>query len=498
MSKDRWNPLREQLDTLAGKAEHEIDRDRRASRLGAILRAHVWKPAALMLLLLALQLVGRASQSELLRFGLPVLAILAIGAFLVPVLANLFAYARARVGRQKAIGEWDRQLGLRDRLTAADEFLGREVRTPFMEAAVADADAHIKLAREAELRFAPHPTEARALVLPSLTAASLLLIGLWLGGWTAEVVSAPDEVTVDLPLGAEAQEVVPDGELPVREPEVAPEGQEGQARPPEEESTSEAHAADSSQEEEQKETKGATGSGRSSEAQSSTGAGSAQGTPSKQGQISKAGDKKTASKKKKNKPKPPPKNDDKAKKNDEQESGSTAGRGSSRGSNKNPAASDWASKDHVNTPDDSDLEEENEVEDEEEEQEARGGMQPSLRDRKPPVSRDLSIGFGNQPSPDAKGRGGPSQPKKSRGTASLVLGVPIPDRVKGQPNPGKTKITQERVQPRAEPASDIAAESRRTRATPTSALRRQELEPWMRTLVRDWFLQKRNKEQAQP
>ena len=34
--------------------------------------------------------------------------------------------------------------------------------------------------------------------------------------------------------------------------------------------------------------------------------------------------------------------------------------------------------------------------------------------------------------------------------ASLVLGVPIPDRVKGRPGPGRTKITQERVEPEAE------------------------------------------------
>ena len=52
----------------------------------------------------------------------------------------------------------------------------------------------------------------------------------------------------------------------------------------------------------------------------------------------------------------------------------------------------------------------------------------------------MQIGFGNRPSPDANGRGGPSQAKKSRGTASLILGVPIPDHIKGQPNPGKTKI----------------------------------------------------------
>ena len=77
------------------------------------------------------------------------------------------------------------------------------------------------------------------------------------------------------------------------------------------------------------------------------------------------------------------------------------------------------------------------------------GLQPNMRDRRPAANRDLTIGFGNEPNPDANGRGGPSEQKKSRGVASLVLGVPIPDHVKGPPNPGRTKITQERVQPRA-------------------------------------------------
>ena len=175
-------------------------------------------------------------------------------------------------------------------------------------------------------------------------------------------------------------------------------------------------------------------------------------------------------------------------KRNEEDSGSTAGRGSSKGSNKNPAASSWSSKDQVTTEDDQEIEEDEETEDEEEEQEARGGVQPSLRDRKPPVSRDLRIGFGNMPNPDANGRGGPSQMKKSRGTASLVLGVPIPDRVKGQPNPGKTKITQERIEPKAEETERLSAEARRARAAPVGYSSRPELTPWMRELVRTYFL----------
>ena len=114
-------------------------------------------------------------------------------------------------------------------------------------------------------------------------------------------------------------------------------------------------------------------------------------------------------------------------------------------------------------------------------------MQPHLRDRRPPVNRDLGIGFGNQKNPDANGRGGPSEMKKSRGTASLVLGVPIPDRVKGQPNPGKTKITQERVEPQAESVAGANASARSPRGAPIGHVANPELAPWMRDLVRAYF-----------
>ena len=175
------------------------------------------------------------------------------------------------------------------------------------------------------------------------------------------------------------------------------------------------------------------------------------------------------------------------KKQPSEESGATAGRGSSRGSNKNPANTDWASKDQVTNPEDEGVDDDQEIEDEEEEQESRGGIQPNLRDRKPPVNRDLRIGFGNNKNPDANGRGGPSEQKKSRGVASLVLGVPVPDRIKGQPNRGKTKVTQERIEPKPEDASSIAAQDRAQRDQPIGSVVRYDLKFWMQRLVRQYF-----------
>ena len=146
------------------------------------------------------------------------------------------------------------------------------------------------------------------------------------------------------------------------------------------------------------------------------------------------------------------------------------------------------------TPEDDDSDEEDEVDDEEEEQESRGGVQPNMRDRRPPVNRDLQIGFGNaRPNPDANGRGGPSGQKKSRGVASLVLGVPIPDRVNGQPNKGRIRITQQRITPEAEQSDAVAAEDRTARQGPVGPIADPDFSPWLHDLVRRYFLQRRAK-----
>ncbi len=113
----------------------------------------------------------------------------------------------------------------------------------------------------------------------------------------------------------------------------------------------------------------------------------------------------------------------------------------------------------VEREDDLDSEDE-EVEDEKEETEQRGGVVPTKRDRRQAASRELTIS-GNGPPSD--GRGGPTPPKKSRGTASLVLGIRMPDQVRGRPNPGTAKTSIEPVPPTpadapARPASPAIAD----------------------------------------
>ena len=91
------------------------------------------------------------------------------------------------------------------------------------------------------------------------------------------------------------------------------------------------------------------------------------------------------------------------------------------------------------------------VEDQQEMSVHRGGIQPFLKDRNQAPSRELGISS-DQGKPGS-GRGGPSLPKKSRGTASLVLGIAIPDFVKGRLGPGANKVTHERSAPQTNPSS---------------------------------------------
>ena len=400
----------------------------------------------------------------------------------------------ARAARAAALFAADRQLGLEERLVAADTFLQRRELSGFERAAIEDAAARSRAALDAAFSQAPeHVPLARPIFGWSLLMTALVGISVWVAHLAPRDLSAAALADTQLavagaPVDAVAKDEVNPGSDRSEEPQ-----------PPEPEPRVSVKSAESKRAETApelsevvKESRGKTGSGRSSGAQSTSAASESQSAPSSKGQESEQSaappkalpKSQPKPKAQKDTPQPPPENDD-------EESGATAGKGSSKGSNKNPTASDWKSKDQVTDTDDQEVEADEEVDDDEEEQENRGGVQPSLRDRRPPVSRDLTIGFGNRPNPDANGRGGPSEQKKSRGVASLVLGVPVPDRVKGRPGPGPTKVTQERIEPEAEEATSAAAGSVTPRSQPLDAHRAPDLEPAMRELVRRYFLARR-------
>ena len=69
--------------------------------------------------------------------------------------------------------------------------------------------------------------------------------------------------------------------------------------------------------------------------------------------------------------------------------------------------------------------------------------------------------------------------------------VPIPDRIKGQPNPGPTRITQERVEPSPEAHDPVPARGRNERSLPVGGTTRPTapgpIEPWMNQLIKRYL-----------
>ncbi|QDU66128.1 hypothetical protein [Engelhardtia mirabilis] len=428
-------------------------------------------------------------------------AIVVLTALALPLVAAATASARAwtrPVQRDQALGQVDRQLGLKDRLVTADEFLRSGRSGPFERAAIADAAAHLAraLAQAVVLEVRPWNVARRAAGCGALGAVALAAF-LWLAA--RPVTSAGGLQTEEVVAAAAGPALTPADEPVQDEPEraVAPEDERPTDPPrPRESRAGERPASAPTPElsDVVKESAGKSGAGRSAGALSSSSASQSRSAPSTQGQASKPSERKLEAKPSQAKRPEPEEAPEPPESKEDDESGATAGRGASKGSNKNPTASDWRSRDQVTNEDDQDIDDDEDTADDEEEQESRGGVQPNLRDRRPPVSRDLQIGFGNRANPDANGRGGPSQPKKSRGVASLVLGVPIPDRVKGRPGPGPTKITQERIEPEGEEAVAIEASARTPRRGPAGRLSSPDLEPALRDLVRAYFLTLRSHE----
>ncbi|MEZ5980626.1 MAG: hypothetical protein R3F34_20785 [Planctomycetota bacterium] len=495
--------LHGELDRLAERTAHDLAQ-RRAVRVASreTVRALplLLVVPGLVILYRGIEWLGRetvpAAEPRGLLTGTLAFALLAILPVAAWVAYRWWSTLGRRASRERALAVLDRHLGLADRLSTADEFIELDARGPFELAAIEDAGSAARRARGAvlpEVVYAPR-FERSGL----LTIAAALLLCLGAAAFRFDVVERdrPDDPDRDrvaaLDGGAAAERSAREAAGDEDVPEVTTEEpRERKPRPPQDAMRADAQAT--TVPEQIKKGEGTTREGQSSDAQSASGSGQAKGSPSNQEQKSLGESKPKKEPDKPSKPSEPKKDEEQAPKTADEDSGSTAGRGAAKGSNKNSVASPWSSKDHVDTPEDEEIEDDDEFEDDAEEQKSRGGMQPNLRDRRPPVSRDLSIGMGNRPSPDANGRGGPSDQKKSRGTASLVLGVPVPDRVKGQPNRGKTKITQERIEPRAENSDPVVAGDRAPSTTPIGSVPSPFVSPRVRETVRQYFLELRER-----
>jgi len=467
------------LDTIAANAREHLRRE----RFGEAFAHAVQSGIPLLPAGAGLALVLRG-------FGAPVDAIATIGLTVLPFAAWIalrpLETLRVPVTRGAALGRVDRELDLHDRLRTADEFLDLPERGGFMQAAIADAMPHLEAARAIELPDRGARPERRGPV--AITSAFvLLLIALQLTPAPDIVKTDINNLRADLAQGdAEraADRSFPERKTPAR-PEPSSKGEPPGGAAQQREAIEQAGVRDKT--ERGSAATGRTaktgGSGAQARSADATGAPSAAGRASVK-KLQQTPKPSKSRRKKKRKP-----GEASARKPPKRDSGATSGSARSSGSSKNPTASDWKTRD---TPPDQmeDPEaDDEEVDDESEDSESRGGMQPNLRSRKPPVNRDLGIGFSNRANRRSNGRGGASPRKKSRGTASLVLGVPVPDHIKGQPSPGMTKVTRERGEPEREKASSLKAGERTSRRAPVGAVPRAQMPPWLKQLVRRYFEQ---------
>ena len=401
-----------------------------------------------------------------------------------------------RVREVDALAVLDKELALSDRLSAAHEFSKAAAPDGFMLAAMHDADVRAAAARgrmpRARLR---DPDNAAPLWLAGVVAALALYVSAAVAPRTFAAAPSPAPG-----LRAEVAATLDQDE---REDAAAPaprraDPERRQPRRGEQDAAASSAGEDERPTEARRRGRNPMGSGRSAEARTAAGGGSERGQPSNQAQSTKGSADQKPEKKKERDARDDEREPDAAPEEPPQESGSTQGRGSGKGSSKSPTASPWSAKDQVVTDEEEDPDEDEEVDDENDESKARGGVQPNLRQRKPPVNRDLQISMGSgQPPDDANGRGGPGGPKKQRGVAQLVLGVTFPDQVSAKPNPGISKITQERIEPQAQQGDRIPGESRGERDASMGHLTRSPLSPWMQELVRSYYLSLRTEGEPQ-
>ena len=172
--------------------------------------------------------------------------------------------------------------------------------------------------------------------------------------------------------------------------------------------------------------------------------------------------------------------------NEAQQEGSAVSQGSSGGGTMSPVEHSWSQREQSVEGDREEQPSEEDVLDESQSSQQRGGIQPMLKDRNEAPSNDLSIS--GEEGPPGTGRGGPTPPKKSRGTASLVLGVPIPDFVRGRVGPGTTKITHERVEPSVMPGDPAQSVEVRPREVPEGPCPRFAPPPGFFAIVREYLV----------
>jgi hypothetical protein len=498
--------LRRALDDLAARSTRHLASWalRRDVRVTAAVSL-VWilaVPIALFVTQTALVLLARTPFVQ----PLWVWALLALAGPIFFIAARVVWLGKRRqYDRRTALGVYDGQLDTNDRLVTADEFIGTLAHArpsasgdSFRAAAIEDASDTIQRALVTPLAAQPLPAwSVPARHWAAVPAAiALVAAALWLGRLAVTIRQPVNEFPASLAvntdtlparLAARLLDLRPSAPRPEKrnqtDPAKAGENQSApDSSPPSLKSTQQAE--------------GESQTGGQASSKSSSQSTSSPGTPSNQQMPSPPLDDDPP----RDPTKPstvPPKKTEGVK--TQMPSSATSGQGQTKSSSLDKSAipsSDQPDRAGINKDDGAD---EAGVQDEVEEEKTTAVERPSLRKNKPPVDRNLSPRpTGDQPNPNANGRSGPGGRKKTRGVPSMILGVPTPDRIQGMTNPGRSKVTQENSTPKEEPQAALTAEQRRARDAAFGFVDHPLLQPWMLSLVEQYFLQARGKAPAPP
>lgn len=486
--------LRVQLDTLATSGAASL----RHWRLRLALREAVrWLPLALAVGPLALIFARVFAGAPAPRPGLAALAVwCAVGLAFYLVLHVAWTMVRYRPVRATALALHDRVRGTKDRLVTADEFLrapdldGDAPHHSFMRAAVDDARASAHAALAAPLPSLPVPGWSIRTASWWGVPVALVLVLLGRIAFTPGDAAKPGGVRSAATLAD-----TPPPPKPPAEPAAVPRRppRPPAAVPPEPAGASEKASPDSKPlrrvARREQPIDGQPGTGSGAQASTSNASSQAAGLASNQ---------RTAPPQKKPeaaRPEDPeedtasaaPKNPRRRPTTGQMALDANAGQGKSAGSS--------SSLQQIESPEESDragappkTEVEDEAADDEDEHEKSNSVNKPMGDTKPPpVNRNLSNRppEGDEP---GNGRGGPGDIKKTRGVPSMILGIPVPDRVPGMPGPGRSKVTQEFTRPKEESHPAVAAVAQPPRTGPIGHVEQPDLPPWRRTLIENYFL----------
>lgn len=484
--------FRTQLDTIAREGARCL---RRWRWKGASREAAGWSLLALGVGPLVVLLSRAVGIMDGVPVGLRTMAVLTlVGPLLYIGGRVLWSVIQFQPARAATLALHDRHLETKDRLVIADEFLGsadlttEAAHSAFMRAAVDDARECARLALVTPLPALPVPgwKIERASWWGVPAAALLILLGRFAIGPGG--LGQPETGKLR-PLVAEASPVAKLIDNPNLNIRRAP-------RPPAEaepvvadEKTATSTPPAPRRAKKERPMDGQPASGGGAQASSSNSGTRSAGLASSQ--RSKANGKKTelakaeepeekegaATKKKPQKKKEPGQL--------ALDSNSGQGKSSSSGSNLNPFE---APEQPDKTGQDPKTDAEDDGNEDEDEQEKSTGVNKPMDDNKAPaVDRNLST----QPpgeGPPGNGRGGPGEIKKTRGVPSMILGIPIPDRVPGTPSPGRSKVTQEYTRPKEESHPPLEAQEQATRTGGVGHIEQPDLLPWRRSLVENYFI----------